>query len=74
MIQAKRKFNEPQYATILLGKNEKLPIIKIHYKTKQVTLKEGEKIYNTVSFKNVIFDFDGLTERDILLFKEKALL
>ena len=55
---------QPQYAKLLIRDNECFRIAKIHYASKQVTLQEREKVYNTVSVKNVVFDFSGFTEKE----------
>lgn len=55
---------QPQYAKLLIRDNECFQIAKIHYASKQVTLQEREKVYNTVSIKNVVFDFSGFTEKE----------
>lgn len=55
----------PTHATLLLGKNEKYIVEKLHLDTKQVTLREEQKVYNTVSVKNVIFDFSNFTDVEI---------
>lgn len=55
---------QPQYAKLLIRDNECFRIAKIHYASKQVTLQEREKVYNTVSIKNVVFDFSGFTEKE----------
>lgn len=60
----------PTYAILLLGRNCIYPVDKIWFKTKQVTLKEGEKLYNTVSVENVEFDFSDFTEDEIVEFKK----
>lgn len=52
----------PQYAKLLLDKNVIYPIVNYHFRTRQVTLKEKEKVYNTVDIQNVEFDFSGFTE------------
>lgn len=36
-----------KYAKVLLGRNRIYPIYKINYETKQVTLKESEKVFLT---------------------------
>lgn len=59
----------PTHAKLLLGRNCKYPIEKIHFKTQQVTLRESEKVYNTVSIKNVEFDFSDFTEAEIMDFQ-----
>lgn len=60
---------EPVYATLLLQRNKKFPIEIIHYNSKQVTLKEKENVSNTVSIKDVIFDFTNMSEDEIYKFK-----
>lgn len=55
---------QPQYAKLLIRDNECFRIAKIHYASNQVTLQESEKVYNTVSIKNVSFDFAGFTEKE----------
>lgn len=59
----------PKYAVLLLDRNVKFPVEKIHFETKQVTLREKPKVYNTVSVKNVSFDFSDLTNVEIENFK-----
>lgn len=60
---------EPQYAT-LISENKKYLIALIHYKSAQVTLKEKEKVYNTVGISNVIFDFSSFSEDEKNTFLE----
>ena len=60
----------PAHATLLLGNNQTYTIDKIHFATKQVTLQEKSKVYNTVSAKDVIFDFSSFTEAEIKKFKK----
>lgn len=60
----------PTHAILLLGKNIKYPIKKIHYDTKQVTLREKPKVYNTVSVSDVVFDFSCFTDNEIKEFKQ----
>ena len=55
---------QPQYAKLLIRDNERFRIARIHYASSQVTLQESEKVYNTVSIKNVSFDFSGFTEKE----------
>ncbi|MCH5213075.1 MAG: hypothetical protein J1G06_08665 [Oscillospiraceae bacterium] len=55
----------PQNAMLLLGRKTTYPIAAIHFKTKQVTLKESDKVYNTVSIKDICFDYSGFDEEDI---------
>lgn len=59
----------PTHAKLLLGRNCKYPIEKIHFKTQQVTLRESEKVYNTVSIENVEFDFSDFTDAEIREFQ-----
>ena len=55
---------QPQYAKLLIRDNEYFRIARIHYASKQVTLQETEKVYNTVSIKNIAFDFSGFSEKE----------
>ena len=64
----REKKQEPTKAKLLLGRNEMYPIEAIHYKTKQITLREKENIYNTVALKNVVFDFSSMSEEEIRYF------
>lgn len=59
----------PTNAKLFLGRNCTFPIEKIHFKTQQVTLRESEKVYNTVSIKNVEFDFSDFTKAEIIEFQ-----
>ena len=59
----------PANAKLFLGRYRTFPIEKIHYKTQQVTLRESEKVYNTVSIKNVEFDFSDFTKAEIIEFQ-----
>lgn len=59
----------PKHATLLLGRNCKYQVECIHFDTKQVTLKEKEKVFNTVSFNNVIFDYSGLSQNEVRRFE-----
>lgn len=60
---------KPKYATLLLDRNIKYPVEKIHFETKQVTLREKTKVYNTVSVNNVSFDFSDFTNTEMENFK-----
>lgn len=60
----------PTHATLLLGKNVKYPIEKIHFETRQITLCEKPKVYNTVSAKDVVFDFSYFTDNEIKEFEQ----
>lgn len=55
----------PQSAFLLLGRNCEYIIEKIHFDTKQVMLKENEKVFNTVSVKNVRFNYAGFSDSEI---------
>ncbi len=65
-----RLIKTPTYATLLLGRNEKYIVEKLHLDTKQVVLRENPKVYNTVSVKNVIFDFSNFTDVEIKEFRQ----
>lgn len=60
---------EPQFATLICEK-KKYPIALIHYKSAQVTLKEKEKVYNTVGISNVEFDFSSFSKDEKIAFLE----
>lgn len=68
MFILREKKQEPTRAKLLLGRNEMYPIEAIHYKTKQITLREKENVYNTVALKNVAFDFSAMNEEEIRSF------
>ncbi len=55
---------EPLYAKVLIGVNQYYPIAKIHFETRQVTVKERENVFNTVSLKDVEFDYSGFSEEE----------
>lgn len=55
---------QPKYAKLLIREGICFPVIKIHFETKQVTLQEKEKVFNTVSIKNVDFDFSDFTVQE----------
>lgn len=59
----------PKNAMLLLERNISYPIAAIHFETKQVTLKESDKVYNTVSLKDVYFDYADFDECDIRIFQ-----
>lgn len=56
---------EPKSAKLLLGKNKKYPIEVIHHDTQLVTLSERKNVFNTVSIKDVEFDFTGFSQEEI---------
>ena len=55
---------EPQYAELLIKDKKRFLIVKIHYDSRQVPLKETEKVYNTVRIADVDFDFADFTEKE----------
>ena len=62
----------PKYATLLinyiLGMDKKYPVEVVHFDTYQVTLRESDIVFNTVSIRNVIFDYSGMTDGEISAF------
>ena len=60
----------PKSAVLLLGRDREYPVEKIHFNTGLVTIKESEKVYNTVSIKNVDFNYTGLSEEEIRSFQK----
>lgn len=63
----------PKKAKILLRENKVYPIQMIHFSSKQVTLQESEKVFVTVSVKDVEFDFSGMDKNTIKEFRNKFL-
>lgn len=63
----------PKKAKLLID-NRIYEIDRIHFKTRQVTLKESEKAYNTVMIKYVEFVFDEFSEKEKQKFERKFLL
>ena len=61
----------PKKAKLLLERNKFYPIKTIHFSTKQVTLQESDKVYNTVSISDVEFDFSNMTQKEVSDFKAK---
>ena len=61
----------PKKAKLLIRSNQECLIEAIHFKTQLITLKEREKVYNTVSLKNVAFDFSNFTTEEIVTFWRK---
>lgn len=55
---ANKKMSNIKYAKVLLGRNKIYPIYKINYETKQVTLKESEKAFLTVLWKDAEMIYD----------------
>lgn len=62
---------EPKAAKIFFRENAMYPIEVIHYETGLVTLAERKNVFNTVSIKNVEFDFTGFTRQDQDSFLER---
>lgn len=58
----------PKYAKLLLNSNTIYPIVKVHFQSAQVTLQETPKVFNTVSIKDVEFDFSDFSDIDIRTF------
>ncbi len=66
-----KNFKIPQKAKLLIRSNQECLIEAIHFKTQLITLKEREKVYNTVSVKNVEFDFSNFVPEEIVTFWRK---
>lgn len=60
----------PKKAKLLID-NKTYEVDKIHFNTKQVTLKESEKVYNTVLVKYVEFVFDEFNDKEKINFEKK---
>lgn len=60
---------EPKTAKLLLKKNTIYPVDVIHYKTGLVTLAERSNVFNTVSIKNVEFDFTDFSHEEQEIFQ-----
>lgn len=54
----------PRYAKLRINNNICYPVVRIHFETNQVTLKEKEKVFNTVNINNVEFDFSDLSNEE----------
>ncbi len=61
----------PKVARLLLGRNKCYPVKVFHFSTKQVTLQESDKVYNTVSIFDVEFDYSEMSQKEILEFRSK---
>ncbi len=61
----------PKKAKLLIRSNQECLIEAVHFNTRLITLKERPKVYNTVSIKNVDFDFSGFTLDEITAFLRK---
>lgn len=62
----------PHKAKLLID-NKIYEIDKINFNTKQITLRESEKVYNTVLIKYVKFIFEGFNEEEKVDFEKKFL-
>lgn len=60
---------EPKTAKLLLKKNTIYPVDIIHYETGLVTLAERSNVFNTVSIKNVEFDFTDFSQEEQEIFQ-----
>ena len=60
---------EPKTAKLLLKKNTIYPVDVIHYETGLVTLAERNNVFNTVSIKNVEFDFTDFSQEEQEIFQ-----
>lgn len=60
---------EPKTAKLLLEKNTIYPVDVIHYETGLVTLAERSNVFNTVSIKNVEFDFTDFSQEEQEIFQ-----
>ena len=61
----------PAKAKLLIRYNQEYLIENVHFKTNLITLKEREKVYNTVSVRNVEFDFSDFSTEEIVTFWRK---
>ena len=71
MIVQAENIKIPKKAKLLIRSNQECLIEAIHFKTQLITLKEREKVYNTVSLKNVEFDFSNFDPEEIVTFWRK---
>lgn len=60
---------EPKTAKLLLKQNITYPVDVIHYETGLVTLAERSNVFNTVSIKNVEFDFTDFSQEEQEIFQ-----
>lgn len=60
---------EPKTVKLLLKKNTIYPVDVIHYETGLVTLAERSNVFNTVSIKNVEFDFTDFSQEEQEIFQ-----
>ena len=67
----KNNIKTPRKAKLIIRDCKEYDIVKIHFNTNLVTLREATNLYNTVSIRDVIFNFDGLTKEDIDEFEQK---
>ncbi len=54
----------PRYAKLRIRNNICYPVVLIHFETNQVTLRENEKVFNTVNINDVEFDFSDLSNEE----------
>lgn len=62
---------QPKNVILLTKGGKRFPIKAIHFSSKQVTIEESKNIFNTVSIKDVKFDYSAMTEKEINNFKKK---
>ena len=60
---------EPKTAKLKHKKNTIYPVDVIHYETGLVTLAERSNVFNTVSIKNVEFDFTDFSQEEQEIFQ-----
>ena len=58
----------PRCAKLLIRNRICYPVVKIHFETNQVTLRENEKVFNTVDINNVEFDFGDFSNEEKIEF------
>ena len=71
MSKQQNNITMPKKAKLIIRNCKEYDIVKIHFDTNLITLQESTNVYNTVSVKNVIFNFDGLTKEDVERFERK---
>lgn len=59
----------PRKAKLLINDNREYEVDQVHFKTGQITLKESDKVYNTVSVYNVAFNYDEFSAFEIRMFE-----
>lgn len=68
LVMEIKKCKLPTKAKLLIHSNQEYLIEEIHFDTNLITLKERDKVYNTVSIKNVEIDFSKFTSDEIVTF------